>query len=284
MRDGSGSGSRRGVAGGGTTTASAADASSSWLYASEMEQGCSPMAARSDGSVGSSGGGGGSLSGKGHSSSGGGGAGGGDDDRGRGRPASPPLPHTQPHHAVGADDLRWGGLSAALNSSWTENTKALRSGELADLETSLVRLASETYFDEDFSSSVFYWKRAEFVAQCRKADRVAVALLSSNVGAALHHLGRFDEAVERYTFTCDELERNRPGRLSSLISGDVTEHRIAFLQHRMRLARKGERPRVGEYLSGNGELKMDGKENWRRSLAREEERKHMDKILDATPF
>ena len=83
--------------------------------------------------------------------------------------------------------------------------------------------------------------------------------MSSNVGAALHHIGRYDDALEKYEFTLRQLEKHHDAASAPTV-GDITEQRIVFLEHRMRLARKHERPRVGEYLSSGGKLKLDGKE------------------------
>ena len=100
--------------------------------------------------------------------------------------------------------------------------------------------------------------------------------MSSNVGAALHHIGRYDDALEKYEFTLRQLEKHRPTRLQRLLMGDITEQRIVFLEHRMRLARKHERPRVSEYLSSGGKLKLDGKENWTRAQSAEEDHNRIE--------
>ena len=72
-------------------------------------------------------------------------------------------------------------------------------------------------------------------------------------------------------------EQCRPTwRIAKLIDGDAIEKRILFVEHRMRLAARGEKPRKGEFLSAEGTVRTDGKQHFEQVREDEERRREAE--------
>jgi hypothetical protein len=165
-----------------------------------------------------------------------------------------------------------------LHPLWTQSVVAMGYGALEDLERTLTLVATEFYYNQDFVSARFEWTRVQFVATTRKASARDLALIECNLAATLHHSGKYSEALAAYQHAVSVLEKCRPGPLRSWFEGGMTDKRICFVKHRMRMAQREEKPPIGEYLSHDGTLRLDGKENFERNRQIAEREKQLRQI------
>ena len=155
---------------------------------------------------------------------------------------------------------------APLSSAFVERVKRLDKSSLEQYEERAADDAAERYYSDEFAWSAFYWARALHLAELRDAPTVTRATFESNFAASLHHLGSYGEAIDVYE---KALEAFRACLATPLLSRWVAgvdkglvEKRMLFLEHRLRMARRGERPQRGEFLDENCQLRYDGKEHF----------------------
>jgi len=99
------------------------------------------------------------------------------------------------------------------------------------------------------------------------------AILTSNIGACLHHLGDADGAVEYYERALQEFKAV-PFTLYSRLSviwvlyGNVTDKRVEYVEKKLASIRAGEAPDGSTYQDGYGKARqwtkteMEGKRSW----------------------
>ena len=153
-----------------------------------------------------------------------------------------------------------------ITSSWEEDFAKLRRTEsevaVQRYEQKLSEDAQKHYFANEFDSAAFLFARALRAAQLSGRDAELEATLTSNLGSALHNMGEFDEAIEKYQEALRIFERchGARGPVGKWMGGQATLRRTAFVRDRLQMATQGERPEPGKYLDSNAREATRGAE------------------------
>lgn len=116
-------------------------------------------------------------------------------------------------------------------------------------------------FDSRAAPQALRFARAIAVAEHRGDAGHILGPLRSNLAASLHNTGRFDEALTYYAQSIKAFEAVLPKwTISKMLDGNSVEKRMEFVQQRMRLASRGEKPPLGEWLSASNQVRTDGAE------------------------
>ena len=121
------------------------------------------------------------------------------------------------------------------------------------LEEKLTAEASSMYFDQNFDAAAFLWSRSLFIVRKWKMGLEKEAAICSNIGAACHSLGEWDEACEHYSSAKALFEgldgtRNRLDRWLDSGAALRTQRKIDYILNRMEQCANEERPTQGEWL------------------------------------
>ena len=167
-----------------------------------------------------------------------------------------------------SDELRLEWASDPTPPEWQKKMAALHDVELKEHEQMFDNDAKRLYYQGHYSGSIHSWRRALAIAALQREQNgkkrdvsydgdTATAVYNSNIGASLHRMERYEDAIDMYRTAIDMFEaaESSRGRISRWLGDDSGAARKQFVEHRMRLACRREQPRAGEYLDQRGRIR-----------------------------
>lgn len=161
---------------------------------------------------------------------------------------------------------QWSG--PPISYEWETEIASKPKHEQIELQQQMAAQASSLYFDKEFDGAAFLWERCLYLTRMHSLGAEKEAALCSNVGAACHSLGEFDEAISRYEaaaelFAATIAASNRLDRWMG--DTDRTQRRIDYIRHRISQASREEPPTQGEWLDSDARVQRGTKQDFERS-------------------